>query len=206
MIAGQLLPDHLLNNLVSDRISQPDCQVNGWVLEGYPMTESQCNQLKALNVKPTVTILLQQEEADCVARLQNRRIDPYTGLSYNTQLIKLRDQHLQSVLAEALKESNDQKIAELGFGGVSQEVLDVLAIGLNDAKALDLAVLNRLVPAQEDAEAIVKQRYLNFTQGLAQVEELLADTLTVQPTYDYTISKLFDEVAKKIAPGQKETK
>jgi hypothetical protein len=56
-----------------------------------------------------------------------------------------------------------------------------------------------LVPAQEDAEAIVKQRYLNFKEGLGQVEELLGDSLCVQPTYDFTISKLFDELAKKIA-------
>lgn len=43
VISGQMLPDNLLNNLVSERISQPDCQVNGWVLEGYPMSVSQCN-------------------------------------------------------------------------------------------------------------------------------------------------------------------
>ena len=90
-----MLPDHLLNNLVSERISRPDCQVNGWVLEGYPMSESQFNQLKALNVKPTCTIVLQQDETDCVRRLQDRRVDPYTGLGYNNKLIKLRDSHLQ---------------------------------------------------------------------------------------------------------------
>ena len=95
VISGQMLPDHLLNNLVSERISKPDCQVNGWVLEGYPMSVSQCNQLSALNIKPTATILLQQEEGDCVLRLKDRRIDPYTGLSYNTKLVKLKDQHLQ---------------------------------------------------------------------------------------------------------------
>lgn len=91
IISGQLLPDHLMNNLVSERISQPDCQINGWVLEGYPMTESQFNQLKAMNVKPTATILLQQEEEDSVIRLRERRIDPYTGQSYNMKLIKLND-------------------------------------------------------------------------------------------------------------------
>ena len=198
IISGQLLPDHLMNNLVSERISQPDCQINGWVLEGYPMTESQFNQLKAMNVKPTATILLQQEEEDSVIRLRERRIDPYTGQSYNMKLIKLNDQRLQSVLHEALKNNDQQKIVELGFGNLSQDLLDILALGLSDAKEIDAQILNRLVPAQEDSEVIVRQRCQNFKQGLAQVEELISDTVIEQPTYDYTISKLFDEIAKKI--------
>lgn len=89
MISGQLLPDHLLNNLVSERISKPDCQLNGWVLEGYPMSEGQFNQLSVLKAKPTATIVLQQAEEDSVLRLKDRRVDPYTGLSYNMKLIKL---------------------------------------------------------------------------------------------------------------------
>ena len=138
MISGQLLPDHLLNNLVSERISQPDCQINGWVLEGYPMSESQVNQLKALKVKPTATVLLQQAEEDSVLRLKDRRVDPYTGLSYNMKLIKLQDAHLQTILHEAMKEGNSSRVAELGFGNVSQDMLDILALGLTDAKAVDV--------------------------------------------------------------------
>jgi adenylate kinase family enzyme len=138
MISGQLLPDHLVNNLVQDRLSQPDCKVNGWVLEGYPMSVSQFNQLKALNVKPTATILLQQDEQDCTMRLKDRRVDPYTGISYNTKLVKLKDPHLQSVLHEALKAGNEQKVADLGFGNVAPDILDILALGLNDAKVIDV--------------------------------------------------------------------
>ena len=126
-----------MNNLVSERISQPDCQINGWVLEGYPMTESQFNQLKAMNVKTTATIHQHQEEDDSVNRLRERRVDPYTGQSYNMKLIKLNDQRLQSVLHEALKNNDQQKIVELGFGNLSQDLLDILALGLSDAKEID---------------------------------------------------------------------
>lgn len=114
------------------------------------MTECQFNQLKALKVKPTATIVLHQDEDDSVLRLRERRVDPYTGQSYNLKLIKLNDQHLQSVLHEALKNNDSQKIAELGFGNLSQDLLDILALGLSDAKEIDAQILNRLVPAQED--------------------------------------------------------
>ena len=77
-------------------------------------------------------------------------------------------------------------------------MLDILALGLSDAKEIDAKILNRLVPAQEDSEMIVRQRCQNFKQGLTQVEELISDSMVVQPTHDYTISKLFDEIAKKI--------
>lgn len=102
------------------------------------------------------------------------------------------------MIHDALKSNDTQRIAELGFGNVSTDILDILALGLTDAKPIDLSILNRLVPAQEDNEAIIKQRYKNYTDGIAQVEELLRDNLVELPTYDYTISKLFDELAKKL--------
>lgn len=67
----------------------------------------------------------------------------------------------------------------MGFGNLSQDLLDILALGLSDAKEIDAQTLNRLVPAQEDSEVIVRQRCQNFKQGLAQVEELISDSLIV---------------------------
>lgn len=37
-----------------------------------------------------------------------------------------------------MKEENTARIAELGFGNVSQDMLDILALGLTDAKAVDV--------------------------------------------------------------------
>ena len=55
-----------------------------------------------------------------------------------------------------LKNNDQQKIVELGFGNLSQDLLDILALGLYDAKEIDAQILNRLVPAQEDSEVIVR--------------------------------------------------
>lgn len=55
---------------------QSDCRVNGWVLEGYPITESQINHFKAMNLKATATILLDLDEREAIKRLKERRIDP----------------------------------------------------------------------------------------------------------------------------------
>ena len=50
------MPEELINQLVQTRLCQPDCRVNGWVLEGFPVTLGQVNLLKAMAVKPTVVV------------------------------------------------------------------------------------------------------------------------------------------------------
>lgn len=37
---GDLVPDEIVNKLVGDRLLQSDCRVNGWVLEGFPVTKN----------------------------------------------------------------------------------------------------------------------------------------------------------------------
>jgi adenylate kinase len=47
MDAGRLVPDEVINDLVAERIEEPDC-ANGFVLDGYPRTVAQAEALDAL--------------------------------------------------------------------------------------------------------------------------------------------------------------
>jgi len=38
-----MLPDDMIIDLVSDRLSKADCRINGWILDGCPMN---INQIK----------------------------------------------------------------------------------------------------------------------------------------------------------------
>ena len=58
-IAGKPVPDGIINSLVEQRLKESDCRVNGWVMEGFPETEAQCNLLKAMNVTPSVVFMLE---------------------------------------------------------------------------------------------------------------------------------------------------
>ena len=53
------MPDYIINPLVEARLKQSDCRVNGYILDGFPETDSQINLLKALRVKPTVVFLFE---------------------------------------------------------------------------------------------------------------------------------------------------
>jgi len=40
MDKGELVPETVLNQIIEQRLRQADCRINGFVLEGYPNTQS----------------------------------------------------------------------------------------------------------------------------------------------------------------------
>ena len=47
MDAGALVSDEIVNQIVSERIDQPDCE-NGFILDGYPRTLNQADSVEAM--------------------------------------------------------------------------------------------------------------------------------------------------------------
>eukprot|EP00826_Nyctotherus_ovalis_P006902 TRINITY_DN11687_c0_g2_i1.p1 TRINITY_DN11687_c0_g2~~TRINITY_DN11687_c0_g2_i1.p1 ORF type:complete len:138 (-),score=35.01 TRINITY_DN11687_c0_g2_i1:36-449(-) len=50
MQEGQLISDGDIVKLIERRLSRQDCKTNGWILEGFPKTESQMNMLKIMKI------------------------------------------------------------------------------------------------------------------------------------------------------------
>jgi len=40
MVSGALVPDELVNQIVEERLQQPDVKVNGYFMDSYPMNEA----------------------------------------------------------------------------------------------------------------------------------------------------------------------
>ena len=78
--AGHLVPDELTNQIVQDRLQQPDC-AKGFVLDGYPRNQVQLDFIKTItSINYAIQIDLSYDEA--IKRLSGRWACK-CGLSYH---------------------------------------------------------------------------------------------------------------------------
>ncbi|WP_375678021.1 adenylate kinase [Bartonella sp. AP72JLCBS] len=73
--SGALVPDSIVNQIVSDRIDEADC-VNGFVLDGYPRTVGQAEALQQIldskNMRLNAVIELCVDEDVLIERMKKR--------------------------------------------------------------------------------------------------------------------------------------
>jgi adenylate kinase len=77
------VPDDVICALVTARIKQPDCQIHGFVLDGFPKTTPQIQLLEEMKIQPTVIVILECLDEDLESRLSSKKIDPQTGIAYD---------------------------------------------------------------------------------------------------------------------------
>jgi adenylate kinase len=85
MQSGGLVSDETVNQLVEDRIQDPDCE-KGFILDGFPRTVSQARLLlgllEAKGIRPLV-IHLEVDYNVIIARISGRRQCPTCGAVYS---------------------------------------------------------------------------------------------------------------------------
>lgn len=130
--AGKLVPDEVVNELVAERILQPDCK-DGLILDGYPRTVKQAEVLLKMmqrdRFKPAVVHLVVDYDK-IVARLSGRRQCPVCGTIYSLtsnppkvagqcdldgSALVTREDDKESVIRERLREYDSQTLPILTF-------------------------------------------------------------------------------------------
>uniref|UniRef100_A0A0A9CTK7 adenylate kinase n=1 Tax=Arundo donax TaxID=35708 RepID=A0A0A9CTK7_ARUDO len=56
---GKLVPDQVVTDMAVSRLSQPDAQERGWLLDGYPRSFSQAQSLESRKIRPDIFIVLE---------------------------------------------------------------------------------------------------------------------------------------------------
>ncbi|MFC0810806.1 adenylate kinase [Paracoccus panacisoli] len=78
MDRGELVPDDVVNQMVSDRIDQEDCR-KGFILDGFPRTVAQAESLTAMlerrGVRLDAVIELKVDQTSLIERMEKRVAD-----------------------------------------------------------------------------------------------------------------------------------
>ncbi len=69
---GQLVPDELVIDMVSHRVSEQDCE-NGYILDGFPRTVPQAEAMDEIGIKLDAALNLAVADEVIVKRLAGRR-------------------------------------------------------------------------------------------------------------------------------------
>lgn len=88
MESGELIPDHITNELVRERLSRQDAR-NGFILDGYPRNLEQALELDRmlddLGTKIDLVIKFMVRGSDIIERLSGRRVCPVCRTVYHMQ-------------------------------------------------------------------------------------------------------------------------
>ncbi len=86
MDRGELVPDDLVNDLVAERLKEPDA-VGGFILDGYPRSPKQAEALekilKQLGKRLDHVLHVNLEDETIIERLSTRRSCPKCGAIFN---------------------------------------------------------------------------------------------------------------------------
>jgi adenylate kinase len=147
MQSGALVPDELVNQMVEDRIEQPDAS-NGFILDGYPRTVAQAQLLdcvlRAKTIR-TVVVHLKVDYNVVIARLAGRRQCPNCGAlysfdngstavsevcGYDGTRLAVRDDDREEVVVQRLKAYDSQTAPVLEYlRGAGYQRFDVKGDG-----------------------------------------------------------------------------
>jgi adenylate kinase len=84
MDRGALVPDHVVIELVKQRIKQPDC-ANGFIIDGFPRTIPQAQALREAGIDIDFVIEIEVGDQEILRRMSGRRVHPPSGRTYHVE-------------------------------------------------------------------------------------------------------------------------
>lgn len=84
MDKGELVPDHVVIELVKERVRQPDC-ANGFIMDGFPRTLPQAEALCVAGIDIDFVIEIEVSDHEILRRMSGRRVHPGSGRTYHVE-------------------------------------------------------------------------------------------------------------------------
>lgn len=80
--AGQLMPDQVIIDIVTERLAAPDCE-KGYILDGVPRTIAQAEALEKAGIVFDDVISIEISDEAIMQRMSGRRVCEHCGASFH---------------------------------------------------------------------------------------------------------------------------
>jgi len=114
MDSGMLVPDEVIIGVVKERLDQPDCKKDGWLLDGFPRTAAQADALAEAGISADCFIFLNVSDSILVERVVGRRTDPVTGKIYHMTFSPPKDEEILARLEHRSDDTEEKVKVRLG--------------------------------------------------------------------------------------------
>ncbi|KAL4101477.1 hypothetical protein PRIC1_005229 [Phytophthora ramorum] len=173
MDSGQLVPDELIVDVVLERITRPDCESRGWLLDGFPRTATQAEALLAARdgkAAPDCVLVLDVPDEEVIRRIAGRRVDPETGKTYHVEF-NPPPPEVQSRVIQRSDDTEETLRTRLEqFHAHSDGVLSAFeAYRGKDGATVQIVRADGLQPATAIAQAFVAPTFQRGTEAEARV-------------------------------------
>lgn len=151
MKSGGLVPDSLMIGLIRDTLFRPGLE-NGFILDGFPRTESQAKELnelfRQLNIRNVIVLNLVVDNDEIVRRLTNRRACKQCNMIYTLDQIEGKLECPDCGAFDSFYQRNDDKEEVIRkrldvFHETTEPVVEVLR------EKMTVATINTLIPVTE---------------------------------------------------------
>ena len=110
MDRGELVPDHLVIELVKERVKQPDC-AKGFIIDGFPRNIAQAEALRAAGIDIDFVIEVEVDDQEILRRMSGRRVHPGSGRSYHVDFNPPKVSGMDDLTGEPLVQRPDDDVA-----------------------------------------------------------------------------------------------
>jgi adenylate kinase len=108
MDAGQLVPDKIIVDMVTERLRAPDC-AKGYLFDGFPRTIWQAEAMKAQQLRIEHVLEIDVPETEVVLRMSGRRVHPASGRSYHVKFNPPKAAGRDDLTGEPLVQREDDR-------------------------------------------------------------------------------------------------
>ncbi|MFC1808412.1 adenylate kinase [Candidatus Omnitrophota bacterium] len=113
MDSGALVPDDIVNEIVTERLSKDDIRDSGFILDGYPRTSKQAEALdkglESIGLDLNFVIYMKTSKDTILARLTGRRICKACGSIFHIKNIPPKKENVCDYCEGGLYQRDDDK-------------------------------------------------------------------------------------------------